>query len=150
MDTFIRRTKFTLRRWLRRFSKAGVTLPRRAAGASGTKANPGWCACCRHETQFEETGVWLRDQYLCVRCQAIPRFRAVNVVLDRYFEGWERLNIHESSPSNDFIRQYASTYSVSYFFEGVPPGTRHNGTRCENLEHLTFADNTFDLFITQD
>lgn len=58
--------------------------------------------------------------------------------------------IHESSPSNDFIRRYASDYTWSFFFEDVEPGTEHRGNRCENLEHLTFADNTFDLFVTQD
>ena len=32
----------------------------------------------------------------------------------------------------------------------MEPGTLHAGSRCENLEALTFADNTFDLFVTQD
>ncbi len=58
--------------------------------------------------------------------------------------------IHESSPGTDFVRRYSSNYSWSFFFEDVPRGGEKNGSRCENLEQLTFADDTFDLFITQD
>jgi SAM-dependent methyltransferase len=76
--------------------------------------------------------------------------RAINLTLDTYFPGWEQLSLHESSPSNDFISRFAANYSSSYFFEGVEPGSLHAGSRCENLEALTFADDTFDLFVTQD
>jgi SAM-dependent methyltransferase len=113
-------------------------------------ANAGWCPCCRSETTFVETGPWLRDQYVCQRCGSIPRFRAINLTLDTYYPQWGGMQVHESSPCNDFIRRYCSRYSYSYFFEGVPLGTEHAGARCENLEDLTFADNTFDLVITQD
>lgn len=112
--------------------------------------NHGWCACCRSQTEFVETGVWLRAHYRCTRCQSTPRFRAVNLTLDTYFPGWEQLTIHESSPSNDFIERHALYYSSSYFYDGVRPGTTHLGRRCENLEALTFPDDSFDLFITQD
>ena len=36
------------------------------------------------------------------------------------------------------------------FFEDIAPGVYKNGLRCENLEQLTFADRSFDVFITQD
>lgn len=139
-----------MRRWLRRMT---TTPPPPRAAADGTAIptkNHGWCACCRSDTQFEETGPWLRDQYLCTRCGAIPRFRHINLTLDRYFPGWEQMAIHESSPGTDFVRRYSSNYSWSFFFEDVPRGGEKNGSRCENLEQLTFADDTFDLFITQD
>ena len=129
-------------RWRRQRCDRSLSMDRRV--------NEGWCACCRAETRFEETGVWLRDQYLCVRCQSIPRFRAINLTLDKYFPGWEQLELHESSPCNDFIRRYNTHYSSSYFFEDVPLGSEERGTRCENLERLTYPDNTFDLFVTQD
>jgi SAM-dependent methyltransferase len=74
----------------------------------------------------------------------------VNLALDTHFPGWEDVTIHESSPSNDFISRYARHYSRSYFFEDVPLGQEHQGDRCENLERLTFDDETFDLFVTQD
>ncbi|MEO8331315.1 MAG: methyltransferase domain-containing protein [Gallionella sp.] len=70
--------------------------------------------------------------------------------MDQHFPGWENKEIHESSPGNRFISQWANHYSYSQYFEGVPEGELHNGQRCENLEHLTFADETFDIVITQD
>lgn len=118
--------------------------------APGQRTNPGWCSCCRSASEFIETGGWLRDQYVCARCGSIPRHRAVNITLDRYFPSWEQSTIHESSPSNDWIQRHSSRYSSSYFFEGVPLGTEHQSRRCENLERLTFADDTFDLFVTKD
>jgi SAM-dependent methyltransferase len=72
------------------------------------------------------------------------------MILDTYFPGWENASLHESSPSNDFLSRYSSAYSDSQFFEDAAPGTRVGGVRNENLEKMTFDDNTFDLFITQD
>jgi SAM-dependent methyltransferase len=126
-------------------------LPPPQGGSPVTRAaNPGWCACCRSDSEFVERGDWLREQYVCRNCGSIPRFRAVNLTLDTYFPTWERVALHESSPSNDFVRRYCQGYSCSYFFEGVPPGAEHHGVRCENIEALTFPDDTFDLFVTQD
>lgn len=113
-------------------------------------SNAGYCHCCRQVTQFEITGPWLRDQYFCRACRSIPRQRHINHILDRYIPNWGDKEIHESSPSNMFISQWASRYSSSQYLAGVREGALHNGNRCENLEHLTFADDSFDLFITQD
>jgi SAM-dependent methyltransferase len=112
--------------------------------------NDGWCACCRSQTTFVEVGPWLRDQYVCERCRSIPRLRAINLTLDRYFPSWRQRVVHESSPSFDFVARGCASYSYSHFFEGVPVGSMHKGIRCEDLEHLTFPDDAFDLFITQD
>ena len=112
-----------LRQFLRQL---GISTAGPASDDVQTTAQParngGWCACCRSETEFVETGVWLRDQYLCARCGSIPRFRALNLTLDKYFPAWEQASIHESSPSNDFIVRYCAKYSSSYYFDGVEPG----------------------------
>jgi SAM-dependent methyltransferase len=113
-------------------------------------SNTGYCHCCRKRTRFHKSGSWLRDQYLCLNCQSIPRQRHINYILDRYFPDWESKEIHESSPSNTFISQWASSYSSSQYFEGVPRGAIYKGSRCENLERLTFEDSSLDIFITQD
>jgi SAM-dependent methyltransferase len=112
--------------------------------------NTGYCHCCRQETVFEIRGDWLRDQYLCLNCFSIPRQRHIQYVLDSFFKGWEEKNIHESSPANDLISRYCTSYSFSQYFEGVNEGSLIDGVRCENLESLTFPDCTFDIFITQD
>jgi SAM-dependent methyltransferase len=136
----------TVSRWLRQLGS-----PRALVHTdTGQRSNPGWCACCRTETEFVEVGAWLRDQYLCGRCHSIPRQRAVNLALDSYFPAWEDSTIHESSPSNDFVGRYSRHYSRSYFFDDVPLGQEREGERCEDLERLTFDDHMFDLFVTQD
>ena len=112
--------------------------------------NSGYCACCRADTTFVETGPWLRDQYLCERCGSIPRQRHLQLILDTLHEGWEQALLHESSPCNGFLAERCPGYSMSHFLPDVPPGTVRAGVRCENLEALTFADETFDLFVTQD
>ena len=110
-------------------------------------ASAGWCACCRSETTFIETGSWLRDQFLCERCQSIPRFRAVSHTLDTYFPAWEQAALHEFAPPADFVGRYCAHYSSSPWAEGLV----HEDTRgTERLDRLSFADNTFDLVVTQD
>jgi SAM-dependent methyltransferase len=102
------------------------------------------------ETTFVVHGPWLRDQYVCSGCHTIPRQRAVVEVLDLLRPDWPALTLHESSPSLWFFRERCRDYSFSYFFEDVPPGSLNDGVRCEDLESLTFADECFDVFITQD
>ena len=130
--------------------QAGHSGPASVSADPALPRNTGWCACCRADVEFVEMGMWLRDQYLCTQCGSIPRNRALNLTLDKHFPSWTSLRVHESSPSNDFIHRYCTSYSASYLFDGVPRGTLHNGARCEDLEQLTFADGTFDLVITQD
>jgi SAM-dependent methyltransferase len=112
--------------------------------------NDGYCHCCRSETTFESNESWLRDHYRCLRCRSIPRQRHLQYVLDHHFSGWEKLEIHESSPSNNLISRYCDSYSHSQFLSDAEYGETIDGVRCENLEQLTFPSNAFDIFITQD
>lgn len=112
--------------------------------------NPGYCHCCRSKTSFRAHGEWLRDMYLCNRCGSIPRQRNIQYVLDTFFPKWESRLVHESSPSTSYISQFAKQYTSSQYLPEAPEGSLVNGVRCENLEHLTFPDNSFDIFITQD
>ncbi|MEY2556877.1 MAG: hypothetical protein QOE34_302, partial [Verrucomicrobiota bacterium] len=102
---------------------------------------------------FIKEGTWLRDQLLCLRCRSIPRFRALIAVLEDLFPNWRDLAIHESSPSGVSSAKIASesrNYVGTYWFPEIPLGTMHRDYRCENLEHQTFPDGSFDLVITQD
>jgi SAM-dependent methyltransferase len=112
--------------------------------------NLGYCHCCRQHTVFEIRAEWLRDNYACIKCNSIPRQRHIQYVLDSFYPSWTETNIHESSPSNTYISQYCRNYSSSQYFAGIRSGDYHNGTRCENLESLSFEKETFDIFITQD
>jgi SAM-dependent methyltransferase len=75
--------------------------------------------------------------------------------IERFFPQWRSLSIHESSPvlgrgANRRLAKEAPAYIASHYYAGVTPGKIVNGIRCENLEHLTFGDETLDLHLTQD
>ena len=53
-------------------------------------------------------------------------------------------------PSSDKIRRECKHYIASQLFPEVPRGQLKDGQRSENLEALTFPDQSFDLVITQD
>jgi len=73
---------------------------------------------------------------------------------ERYFPNWRNLTIHESSPSNRGasrrFSQECSQYIPSQFFPDQKPGSIVGRFCCEDLEALTFADESIDLHITQD
>lgn len=110
----------------------------------------GFCHCCRTEANLTIWGEWLRDTYRCDVCGSMPRQRHLNFVLDQYFPDWQNSAIHESSPSNAYVSNWSTNYSSSQYFPDVEGGATHNGIRCENIEALSFSDECFDLFITQD
>ncbi len=112
--------------------------------------NDGYCPCCRAATTFRAYNEWLRDFYVCTVCGSIPRQRHLQAVLDERFPNWTELTVHESSPSNNFLARYASDYTASQYFEDVPRGEARGGVRSENLEALTYPDESIDIFITQD
>ena len=121
-----------------------------ASRDNGLFTNTGYCHCCRSATTFVAHEEWLRDFYLCNRCGSIPRQRHIQAYLDTQMPGWERLTVHESSPSNDFIKRYVSDYTASQYFPDVPRGEYRRGVRSEDIEALTLADDSVDIFITQD
>jgi SAM-dependent methyltransferase len=76
------------------------------------------------------------------------------VTIERYFPEWRSLTIHESSPANRGasrrLARECPRYVPSHFFPGIEPGNRVEEVRCENLEALTFPDDSVDLHVTQD
>ncbi len=116
----------------------------------------GFCNVCQSDTTFSASNAWFRDFLICGMCRSIPRERAVVKTIVDWYPTYANLVIHESSPAqrgaSEFLRTHCSNYSTSQYlpnceFGSIDPVT---GFRSEDLEALTFADNTFDLFITQD
>jgi SAM-dependent methyltransferase len=117
------------------------------------KVNQGYCSICDSPTLFVQHDNWLRDFYHCQKCYSIPRQRAIAIVLNKFFPDWKSLKIHESSPggpSSKMIEKHCSEYTPTQFFQDIPLGEFKDGIRCENLEQMTFEDNSFDLLISQD
>lgn len=116
----------------------------------------GVCPICEVEVLFSSEHSWFRDHLFCSGCGSIPRERALFKVVTDYFPNYRDLNIHESSPggrgASIKLHKECKGYSASQFYSTVAPGETHphSGFRCEDLESLTFPDNSFDIFITQD
>jgi len=74
--------------------------------------------------------------------------------LEMYFPDWPDKVIHESSPidrgASVRLAQECGHYIPSQLYPDMRYGEVRNGVRCENLECLTFADESIDLHITQD
>jgi SAM-dependent methyltransferase len=75
-------------------------------------------------------------------------------VIEDFFPSWRASTVHESSPSERGasvrLARECSSYIPSQYLPHVPWGTSVNGVVSQNLEALTFADNSVDLHITQD
>lgn len=115
--------------------------------------NLGRCPICAGPTLFVRTGPWARDQYRCVRCRSIPRWRALFMVLEETRPDWRTAAMHESSPDGTLsakFRREARNFSYSQFFPGIELGLVHQGVRNEDLRSLTFPDSSFDILVTQD
>ncbi|MBC7284273.1 class I SAM-dependent methyltransferase [Hoeflea sp.] len=116
----------------------------------------GRCDICEQDVSFIARHEWFRDHLLCSNCGSIPRERALMRVIKQSYPHFANLRIHESSPAKRGVSvrldRTCSDYSISQYFPQVALGQNDpaTGHRCENLEALTFADNTFDIFVTQD
>ncbi|WP_312166957.1 class I SAM-dependent methyltransferase [Phenylobacterium sp.] len=115
----------------------------------------GFCPVCEQQASFLATDPWLRDHFLCQSCNAQPRERALFSVLAQLRPDWRGLAIHESSPGTAASRRLADQapgYRFSQYDPSIPWGSVHptGGWRAEDLEAQTFADESFDLVVTQD
>lgn len=116
----------------------------------------GFCPICRSPTMFRAADPWFRDHLMCTRCPAgsVPRERALMLVLERFRPNWRSLRIHESSPAprgvSALLARECLEYIATQFFPEIPGGQVHRGYRCENIEAQGFADESFDVVVTQD
>ena len=104
-----------------------------------------------------------RENYFCCYCYSNFRKRVHAGTVYRLFEidglsDFYRLvrggaDVYETAKYNVFtgnkLKKYPH-YVVSEYFYGVQWGSMVEGVRNENLESLTFPDNSFDLLINSD
>ena len=112
----------------------------------------GFCPVCRKNATFSSVAHNYREDFICHSCGSPGRVRLLMLALDKFCPDWTSLIIHESSPgshSGKILKQNPQ-YSTSKYYPNKPLGSIINGFRNENLENLTFEDNQFDVFITQD
>ena len=116
--------------------------------------NEGFCPICERNVRFAAANHWFRDSYICTSCGSVPRERALMSVITHYYPNWADLVIHETSPINRGaslrLKKECKNYIPSQFFPDRELGSEIHGVRCENLEQMTFDDETIDLHISQD
>lgn len=76
------------------------------------------------------------------------------LVMESYCPGWRGMVVHESSPGGRGVSVRLANecpgYIPSQYFSDRPGGAMVDGVRCENLEALSFADDSIGLHVTQD
>lgn len=114
----------------------------------------GYCPCCENETLFVSKEYWLRDYYKCIYCNSIPRQRALMSVLNKVRPNWIEQTIHECSPDGPtmkLMQRKCEKYTYSYYYESLPGGyVLDEKSTNQNIENMTFDNETFDIYITQD
>jgi SAM-dependent methyltransferase len=116
----------------------------------------GFCPICDQHVRFQSVNGWFRDYLVCDTCEqgSVPRERALTLALKLYCPDFLEKSIHESSPGDRGIsrvlRLNGKSYIGSHFYKDVPKGEMKGIYRSENLESMTFSDETFDLFISLD
>ncbi len=128
----------------------------------------GKCTICGRHTIFfsfdSNAAHHARERFHCASCKSVSRHRHVALEVLRAFRRKEtsikealpffrNLKIYSAS-SGDAMSQVLSkdnpNYVASEYFPDTPPGAEKNGVQCQNLESLTFKENSFDLVITED
>ncbi len=122
-----------------------------------TFENIGYCPICECEVNFVRVGEISRYDYLCPKCFSQPRHRAIVNAINKFLPNITFLDVHESSPggpSADYLKKTCPRYSSSQYFSKVKSGETvmvdEVEVLCQNIECMTFEDESFDVFITQD
>jgi len=114
----------------------------------------GTCCTCDKPARFVADTDWFRDALRCEHCQSIPRERALIYVVETLYPRWREFAIHESSPAHRGASVKLATapgYVASQLHADLPLGAKTpHGWLNQDLERLTFDDESFDLVITQD
>jgi SAM-dependent methyltransferase len=75
-------------------------------------------------------------------------------VIETFYPAWQGLTVHETSPAtrgaSARIAKESANYIPSQYFPDTPGGSFKWDYRSENIEKLTFADESIDLHISQD
>ena len=104
------------------------------------------CAICRWRFQIklchDEMGV------RCTACGASAVTQSLVQVLRPHLETHRQLKIYELSARGALVRFLQSTpheITMSEYFDDVPAGTCQDGVMCQDVQRLTYADESFDL-----
>jgi SAM-dependent methyltransferase len=127
----------------------------------------GYCTVCGKSTYFLKFvgNDFLRETFICVNCRSNSRNRHVAKLLcdtfmirepyslEKFTGSLPNLSVYEAQAGGAIHNKlkFLNNYNCSEFFGDVARGSvTSKGILCQDLENLTFSDNSFDLVITQE
>jgi SAM-dependent methyltransferase len=125
----------------------------------------GFCPVCGKNSFFLLTQdiSLMRNDGLCIRCGSGSRHRHVakNILHAFRDRGISKLSdfskrddvfVFNTSSQCPIAKKMGASKNivVSEYFDDCKPGEFNNGILCQDLEHLTFADEQFDLIVSED
>ncbi|MDG1987483.1 MAG: methyltransferase domain-containing protein [Halieaceae bacterium] len=84
----------------------------------------------------------------CPRCRASVVHMSMAHVLNAHCDSLSKFAVYELSSRGPFVtylRRSCMNLKVSEFWPDLSPGQWRNGIQCQNVERLTYADESFDL-----
>lgn len=157
-----------LRRMLESKDREIARLRQSTSGAHGNiqPERFGYCEVCGYIGAFQQLQGSIREGYKCSNCSASLRYRhQAAVIISKYTDGgsdsfaelvkepaFQQLHVYEPGiigPFRKYLTEHPN-YTTSYLWDDVELGDSKDGVRCENLERLTFDDDSFDLVISSD
>ena len=99
------------------------------------------------------TGFLYREAFSCARMKLNARMRAAIQFITEHMNVSSNSRIYVTemvTPMFDFIKDRYPSVTGSEFLPDVSLGSISNGIRCEDLQALTFDDDSFDLILSFD
>ncbi|MFI0844334.1 class I SAM-dependent methyltransferase [Mesorhizobium sp. IMUNJ 23232] len=131
-----------------------------------TEEYEGECNICGASNLFKRENFRTRETFLCSSCRGSLRYRAqADAALREYAaegvssikaliesEMFRHIRLYEPGIVGPFRKLFrsVSNYEQSFYWEDVPEGAKRDGMVCQNLERLTYDDESFDLVVTSD
>ena len=109
------------------------------------------CKCCG-KISFIACLNEMDEFRICLRCRANLRYEMLAECLDEIPDLENKLIVEmdDRSPLYRKLKHYKN-YIRTFYSEKVPFGTiTEKGTRCEDIQNMTFKDNSIDLMISSD
>lgn len=120
--------------------------------AVNTTPQPGSCPICRRRSIFVALGPWLREDLKCVRCKSSSRQRALIDYIGSVFPVLGEMHVYEPSPTQPtagYLQCNSGCYTWSQFAADAEDDQSGN-SKYQDLQSLSFADESFDLVVSQD
>ncbi|WP_442577942.1 class I SAM-dependent methyltransferase [Mesorhizobium sp. ASY16-5R] len=131
-----------------------------------TEEYEGNCNICGTHNRFKRENPRTRETFLCTMCRGSLRYRAqADAILREYAgddvstigtliqsEPFKPLALYEPGIVGPFRRFFRSMpqYKQSFYWDDVAEGAMRDGMVCQNLEKLTYDDQSFDLIVSSD